>query len=72
MSVPALGPFFSDDITGFLAEYGYMANPAGLPLSLMSATHRKQVGWEYPMQSKCQVNGVKNLTFSFGSASVKG
>jgi hypothetical protein len=30
MSVPALGPFFSDDIAGFLAEYGYTANPAGL------------------------------------------
>jgi hypothetical protein len=43
-----------------------------LPLPLMSATHRKQVGWECLMQSKCQVNGVKNLTFSFGSASVKG
>jgi hypothetical protein len=30
MSIPALGPFFSDDIAGFLAEYGYTANPAGL------------------------------------------
>jgi hypothetical protein len=30
MSVPALGPFFSDDIAGFLAEYGYTANPVGL------------------------------------------
>lgn len=30
MSVPALGPFFSDDIAGFLAEYGYTANPGGL------------------------------------------
>ena len=30
MSAPALGPFFSDDVVGFLAEYGYTANPAGL------------------------------------------
>jgi len=30
MPAPPLGPFFSDDIAGFLAEYGYTANPAGL------------------------------------------
>lgn len=30
MPAPPLGPFFSDDIAGFLAEHGFTANPAGL------------------------------------------
>lgn len=30
VSNPALGPFSSEDVAGFLAEYGYTANPAGL------------------------------------------
>lgn len=30
MPAPPLGPFFSDDIAGFLAEHEYTANPAGL------------------------------------------
>lgn len=30
MPLPPLGPFSCDDIAGFLADYGYTANPAGL------------------------------------------
>jgi len=30
MAAPPLGPFSSDDISAFLMQFGYTANPAGL------------------------------------------
>ena len=30
MPLPPLGPFSSEDVAGFLSEYGFTANPAGL------------------------------------------
>jgi hypothetical protein len=46
MALPPLGPFSPDDIAGFLEDYGYTANPAGLvPQYVPDLTFEGNLAW---------------------------